>query len=55
MANRQGTFPHQARRAKVQERRQHETLGDIFIVCIIKFEGVFIDILKVTLLLNSKY
>jgi hypothetical protein len=25
----QGTFLHQARRAKVQERRQHETLGEI--------------------------
>ncbi|MFT5875892.1 MAG: hypothetical protein ACI8WT_004892, partial [Clostridium sp.] len=26
---RQGTFLHQARRAKVQERRQHETLTEI--------------------------
>ena len=27
---RQGTFLHQARRAKVQERRQHETLYGIY-------------------------
>jgi len=31
MNQRQGTFLHQARRAKVQERRQQETLGDILI------------------------